>query len=305
MYKKLVLAIIVLVVCGAWFYCRVGRRIEYPRNVMIMAVTGRVQKVAWEAPPGKMFSMLLGTPGGGHALASLKGTLRFLDGTQVLLEQNFGPDDLEDANWLGRDGRVGVIIGRLPSRMDGVISRIWRFDVELTLDEPPEGAVELWASWLTSPRIEDDVREARRAQMDARPVLVIYRLPGYSLSKPQRWGVEAAVWANGRVLRREDNGRPDDGYIEGKLIATQVKILMTSEMVRGLHPRRGEQDQLTVDTASVTVMLREDEDVIRRAASVPIYAESPVERAMQYMRSLTLTEVKASDFAGGIPDEWR
>jgi len=160
------IAILLLALAGclAWWLWYVGQHTEYTRSARILVASGQSQKASWQPPAGKMFSMLLATSASEDQLHFLSGTLRLHGRNDVLYDRQFVPQDLVSANWLDREGRSSVIIGKGTRLSDDALDTMMAgnraIDVELLLDHTADFPLELWASWVTSPSIEQDAVDA-------------------------------------------------------------------------------------------------------------------------------------------------
>jgi hypothetical protein len=76
----------------------------------------------------------------------LAGRVRVFQGSSVVYERVFGPENLEPSNWLDGFGLQAYIIGwnDISNRLQGVLKPGKVYEVRVMLDERPETPVSLW-----------------------------------------------------------------------------------------------------------------------------------------------------------------
>lgn len=138
------------------------------------------------------------------------------------------------------------------------------------------------------------------ASRAAKPFLVIRQTPQYPLPGERPiWGLVAAVWPDGTVLRPISEATLERPYLRGQLNSAQMSELRRL-IEAGNFP--GRSTDLVVDAGAIQLSLIEGTTHVQYAESTPLDA-SRLRRLIDFLFAAKI-DGEPSTFDGQVPPEW-
>lgn len=138
---------------------------------------------------------------------------------------------------------------------------------------------------------------------DSRPLLLIYRYPGFE--RPIKQGLVVAVWANGNFVTAQSDSSIGQSYESGVLDGSQMDRLRVILEEHGIE-RLAAKKQPLVQDAPVNLLCWRTDQLYRVAESMPpASGQQPiVSQTVRAVRELlsSLTTIKSGNI--NVPNKW-